>query len=142
MLVDSVIDPVYYNITGIEENLSSYEITFNELTTDNLDIPMTVEYISEYDPEGAYLTTQSFSPMQVDTEDKSNAVAIKNTFDTPPTGLDIFKNPDIWMLIFAIIATLVFYGPIKIIFVRRRRRLELLMINSKDELLFEDGFVC
>lgn len=140
VLVDSVIDPRYPNITGFEESLSGYTITFNEITTEELDIPMTQEYLPLTPAETSYLTTQSFTPLRVGTDDDTNSVAIKNTLEAPESGFDLLKNPQLIAFLAAILLTLLIAGPLKLFMSRRRRKLESLRFDSFDEALFKDDY--
>ncbi|MDO5426425.1 MAG: hypothetical protein Q4F54_01155 [Coriobacteriia bacterium] len=99
--------------------------------------------------EKEYISTNGESLIQLVTDEQTgetitNSFYMKNDNDTPPTGFDIFKNPDLWICILAVLLTLMIAGPIKIINVRRRRR-KLFSPDDdvfNDNLFIKEGFIC
>lgn len=99
--------------------------------------------------EKEYISTNSESLIALVTDEQTgetitNSFYMKNDSDIPPTGFDIFMNPDLWILILAVLITLMVAGPIKIINVRRKRR-KLFSPDDdvfNDNLFIKEGFIC
>lgn len=131
-----------YSLFAFEEYASVYLQTFNKLLPDP---PIEDGEINvEYTPSET-VTTDFRRSEYVLTDGKSNyTILLRNKYNDIPTGLDIFKNPDLWIFILAVLITLMVAGPIKIINVRRRRRKLFSPDNDvfNDSLFIEEGFIC
>ena len=134
-------DENVYSLFAFEEYVSVYDQTFNKLLPEPSITDAEISY--EYTPSVTSETEFRRSDYVLTDGESNYTILLRNNYNQIPTGLDIFKNPDLWIFILAVLLTLMVAGPIKIINVRRRRR-KLFSPDDdvfNDNLFAEEGFI-